>query len=406
MNNSYDVVIVGGGMVGASLACALAPRGLRVALVEAVRPGRKEQPSYDERAIALSYGSRRILDTIGAWEHVTEAATPIHKIHISDRGRFGFGHLDAAEEGVPALGYVVAGWQLGNSLYHSLETAAVTQIAPARVVEFTQDQSAVHLQIDQQDSVRQISARLVVAADGSDSQVREQLGIRTRRRTYGQTAIIANISPHRAHRNVAYERFTDSGPLALLPMTNNRCGLVWTCRDEQADALLALNDESFLRRLQERFGYRLGRLRRCGSRRAYPLRQLMANRVVDQRIALAGNAVHTLHPVAGQGFNLGIRDVAVLAETIVDAQQKHDDPGDPRSLDAYARWRRGDHRALAWITDGLARTFANPLAPVAWTRDLGLMATDLVPGMRHRIAHHAMGLSGRLPRLSRGLDLG
>jgi 2-octaprenyl-6-methoxyphenol hydroxylase len=224
-------------------------------------------------------------------------------------------------------------------------------------------------------------------------------------KTYAQTAIIANLTPGREHRGVAYERFTDSGPLAVLPMTGGRCSLVWTARDEQVPELMGLDDRAFLARLQERFGYRLGRLRRVGRRSSYPLRLIQAKEQVRPRVALIGNASHTIHPVAGQGFNLGIRDAAVLADILNEVFKHGGDPGGLEPLRGYARWRRQDHQRVVTITDTLARLFANPFEPLRMARNLALVGLDNAPGLKHRVARQFMGLSGRLPRLARGVPL-
>ena len=401
-----DIAIVGGGMVGASLACALAPLPLRIAVIEGAMPRLGQPPCYDDRAIALSYGSRRILEAIGVWKHLAAQATPIERIHISDRGRFGFAHLDRDEEKLSALGYVVLAREMGEALYRALAETSVELMAPAQVESFSQSAACVSLSLRRDDKPATLEARLMVAADGTRSQAREALGIGTRGWDYNQVAVVANVTPSRPHANRAFERFTEQGPLALLPMSDNRCGLVWTQHKDQVDEVMRWNDNEFLARLQVAFGFRLGRLLQVGARHAYPLQLLMAERAVSGRVALIGNAMHTLHPIAGQGFNLGIRDVSALADVIEQTLQEQGDPGAASVLAHYAEWRDRDQKSVALITDGLARIFANPLPPVRGGRNLGLLLTDLLPGLRHRIARHAMGLTGRLPRLSRGLKLG
>jgi 2-octaprenyl-6-methoxyphenol hydroxylase len=236
--------------------------------------------------------------------------------------------------------------------------------------------------------------------------VRERLGVPVRRWEYGQTAVVANVTPGRPHQGCAYERFTDSGPLALLPMTGGRCAVVWTVRDEDVDGLLGLDDAAFLAGLQERFGHRLGLFQRAGRRQAYPLGMMRVLESVRGRVAIIGNAAHTLHPVAGQGFNLGVRDVAALAEVVDEAHRAGRDPGAPEVLDAYRHWRQREQAAMAVATDGLARLFANPLGPLRLGRQVGLLAMACLPGARHQLARAAMGLSGRQPRLARGVPLG
>lgn len=403
-SGSYDVLISGGGLVGASLACALSGHGLRIGLIEAVPYDADAQPAYDDRAIALAAGTQRIFAAMGLWSALAERATPIHRIHVSDRGRFGFARLDRAEERVPALGYVALGRDLGAVLGARLaQLDDVELLCPARVagVEFGAGQAWVR--VADGNGEREVGARLVVAADGAQSMLRDLLAIPTAVWEYGQTAVIANVTPGRPHDQVAYERFTDSGPLALLPMSEGRCALVWTLHDAQVESVMALDDAAFLARLQERFGQRLGRLTRVGRRSAYPLRLVRARQSVRPRLALIGNAAHTLHPIAGQGFNLGLRDVAALVDVLLDAQRSGQDIGDLAVLNRYADWRRADHRRVIAFTDGLTRVFASPLPPVALLRDLGMLALDLLPPAKRLFARLTMGKAGRLPRLARGL---
>ncbi len=404
---TYDLIIVGGGMVGASLAIALADRGLSMALIEAHTPDADTQPSYDDRAIALAFGTRRIFEAIGVWPGLDKIVEPILDIHVSDRGHFGFTGLSAAEEGVPALGYVVTARELGRVLLGRLhQQGALDVIAPARVVRFDDQGAQVRVEVESNGVMTSLDCRLLIAADGGNSAIREQLGVPIQRWQYGQSAVVTNITPAKAHANVAYERFTDSGPVALLPMTEQRCALVWTLRDEQVDEVLALDDGAFLAAFQQRFGYRLGRFRRVGRRLSYPLSLLRARESVRGRVAIIGNAAHTLHPIAGQGFNLGIRDVAALAEVIDGAFAAGRDIGSPAVLDAYERWRVQEQRNVALATDGLARLFSNPLRIVRAGRNLGLLAMEFLPGAKHPLARAAMGLNGRQPRLARGVPLG
>ncbi len=415
--SEYDVLIVGGGLVGASLAIALERAPLRVALVEAVPFRSERQPSYDDRVIALAYGTRRVFEGMGVWPELAPQVTPIRAIHISDRGHFGFTHLHAEDEGVEALGYVAESRVLGRVLSERLAALDnVEVVCPARVASVAIGSRHVEVAVSMGVDANQNSAtanrenrvfngRLVIAADGAKSMVRDLVGIHTTQWDYGQTAIIANVTPERAHANRAYERFTDSGPLALLPMSDNRCSLVWTVRHHKVDEIMALDDATFLALLQERFGQRLGAFQRVGARHAYPLSLVRAREHVRERLALIGNAAHTLHPVAGQGFNLGLRDVAALAQVLVDGVRGGRDVGELQVLQEYARWRRRDHLKVITFTDGLARVFANPLAPVRMLRNFGLLAVDTLPPIKHVLTRHTMGLAGKLPRLARGLPL-
>ncbi len=402
----YDVLIVGNGLVGASLACALGSQSLRVGVIDAQPLSVADQPSYDERSIALAYGTSRIFQAIGLWHLLAERVTPIRSIHISDRGHFGVTRLAALDEGVPALGYVAAARLLSQALVQRLGDFPNVELqCPATVECVLMQEDAAQVTVLAQGERRVLGCALLVAADGTRSSVREQLNIPVTEWRYGQTAVIANLTPRHHHRYVAYERFTDSGPLALLPLDDERCALVWTLRDAQVEEVMALDDAAFLHRLQARFGYRLGIFQRVGARHAYPLALVRAHESVRPRLALIGNAAHTLHPVAGQGFNLGLRDAAALADVVCEAVMQGADPGAPTALRRYAQWRRDDQRRVIAFTDTLARLFASPLAPLAWARSLGLLAVDVLPPLKHALTHRTMGLSGRLSRLARGVPL-
>ena len=404
MRTDFDVLIVGGGMVGASLAIALSEHQLRIGLLEAAIPSDPGRPSYDDRGIALAHGSQKIFQAMGLWDHILEDASPIKDIHISDRGHFGFSHLNAAKENVDALGHVVTARHLGRHLLERMNQCAdVAVIAPARVVAVDSSAESAFVEVEQDGQQRTIHTKLLVAADGGKSFIREQLDVPTQRWEYDQTAVVTNITPEQPHNNVAYERFTDSGPVALLPMTENRCALVWTVRDEQVDEVMSFDDAQFIQHFQERFGHRLGRFMRVGKRNHYPLNLLRAKEFTRERIAIIGNAAHTLHPIAGQGFNLGLRDVSALVDVILAAQKEHDDVGHSSALDRFSQWRKTEQKSMALATDGLARLFSNPLKSIRLGRNAGLLLVDLFPPLRRGIARGAMGLLGKLPRLSRGL---
>lgn len=402
----FDVVIVGGGLVGATLASALAPLRLSVAVVEAVSLDAAQQPSYDDRATALAWGSRQILAGIGLWEGLAAAAAPIRHIHISDRGRFGHAELHASEHGVEALGYVVLNRALGAVLHGALaRQPELTLLCPARVEAVATDADGVTCRVAVAGESHTLEARLLVAADGANSAVRGMLGIGARTWSYGQVAVIANLSPELPRLDWAFERFTDSGPMALLPLPDGRAAAVWTVAEAEAPALLALDDAGFLARFSDRFGDRLGGFSRVGRRAHHPLAMVRAEDQVARRAVILGNAAHALHPIAGQGFNLSLRDVAALAEVIADGQAEGADPGAAAGLARYQAWRVGDQRETMLFTDALTRVFDNPLGPVALARNLGLLAFDLLPPVKQRLARHSMGLAGHLPRLARGLPL-
>jgi 2-octaprenyl-6-methoxyphenol hydroxylase len=405
----YDIVIAGGGMIGASLALALSPLGLRVAVVEAVARGETRQPSFDDRSTALSRSTQRMFEAMGLWDDVIAAATPIRRIHVSDRGRFGFSHIDAAQQGVAALGYVVINRVLGDVLQSALAKAAtVDVICPARVIDIDTGGEIAIARIESSDGEhRELGCQLLVAADGANSAVRPMMGVCAKKTDYGQHAVIGNVLPEKPLRNCAYERFTDQGPLALLPVADDRAAFVWTVSSHDAERVLGLDDEAFLDELQEAFGYRLGRLSRVGKRAAYPLSLSKALRLTADQSVLVGNSAHGLHPVAAQGFNLGMRDVAALCDCIADARSDDSsaDLGDPDLLARYAQWRRDDQGKLVRLTDGIVRLFGSSSPSLKAARNIGMIGFDIVPGVRSLFAKHMMGLAGRLPRLSRGVPL-
>lgn len=402
MKQAYDIIIVGGGMAGASLAIALSGHGLRIGLIEASPLKVDSVPNYDDRGIALALGSQRIFTALQAWNGMKEQAEPIRHIHISEQGGFGLTCLDADEEQVSALGYVITARDLGAALLERLSRLPdIDIIAPSRVQWINIEDDLAHVGLQEQT----LCARLLVAADGGHSFVRQQLCFEVKHREYGQSAITANVTPGRDHQHIAYERFTRNGPLAMLPMTQQRCALVWTVRDEMVGEILSLGEQQFLERLQQQFGWRLGRLQRAGKRNSYPLSQLYVPEAIQHRAVVIGNAAHTLHPVAGQGFNLGIRDVAALAEVVLQGIQSGEDPGSTTVLQRYQSWRRKDQQQVVQLTDALVRGFSNDMPPLKLARNLGILALEGLPPARHLIARTAMGLTGRLPRLSRGLSL-
>ncbi len=396
-------------MVGASLGVALSPLGLRVALVEAVAHDSASQPSFDERTTALSNGSRRILETLGVWSGVQTQATPIRKIHISDQGRFGFARIDAAEQGLSAMGYVVPNRALGAALWTPLRSGAAIQVyCPAEVSQVAVGPGAVTLEIAQAAATARIDARLVVAADGARSAVRGAFGVDAESRDYEQTAVITTVLPQRFHDHVAYERFTSAGPLALLPLEGGRCTVVLTLSPGMAESAMAWSDDEFLAELQRRFGFRLGRFLKVGRRVQYPLSLTRAARTSAGRCVIIGNAAQGLHPVAGMGFNLGLRDVASLAELI--AEHRHDphfDAGGAGLLADYDAWRAADRGGVIAFTDGLVRMFANPLRVVRGLRNAGLLAFDLLPPAKAALSRLSTGTGSgaREPKLSRGVAL-
>ncbi len=403
----YDVIIAGGGMVGTSLALALATLDLRIAVVEAVPRREAEQPSFDDRSTALSRSSQRFFTALGLWDDIVAASTPIRSVHVSDRGRFGFSHIDAEEQGVEALGYVVINRVLGGVLQEALDSSdSVDVFCPTRITGVDTLGDLRSVTADADGVQRTLTCRLLVAADGARSQVRDMLGLSASHVDYGQRAIIGNLQTELPVDNRAFERFTEEGPVAMLPILDQRTAFVWIMSAEAAEGAMALADDAFIAELQSAFGNRLGEFSRIGKRSAYPLWLSKAGSLVAERAVLVGNAAHGLHPVAAQGFNLGLRDVATLSDCIADAMVAEDlDPGSAELLQRYADWRRADQKKLVRFTDGIVRLFGSRRPPVRAMRDLGMLGFDLIPGVRRLFARHTMGLAGRLPRLSRGVPL-
>jgi 2-octaprenyl-6-methoxyphenol hydroxylase len=405
-----DVAIAGGGLVGASLALALSSLKLKVALIEAHPFGTTDQPSFDDRTTALSNGSRRIFDGIGVWSLIEREATPIRRIHVSDQGRFAFARIDAREQHLEALGYVVTNRVMGAALWQRLQEEAVTLLAPARVIdaELAPESRSLRCEAGSEATVT-VDARLVVAADGAQSVVRQAAGVGATTWDYGQHALIANVFTQRFHDHVAYERFTAEGPLALLPLSEARVGLVWTFAPDVAAQMQTLGDAEFLERLQRAFGFRLGRFTKVGARHVYPLALTRSDEHVAPRLAVVGNAAQALHPIAGQGFNLGLRDAASLAEVLADALHAAPggeiDAGDGLLLERYRQWRETDRRRIVGFTDGLVRLFTQPFGPVKLVRDVGMLAFDLLPQAKDALSQLSLGAAGRIPRLARGARL-
>ena len=412
-DTKYDVAIVGGGLVGISLAYALGqlkPQ-LKVVLIEAYDYASLPPPGFDSRTVALSYSSRQIFDALNLWSGVADQACPISTIHISDRGHPGMTRLTADEQNVTALGYVIENRVLGECLFqHLSDVPGLSLLTNTRVNALTFNESSAVLEVATGTQSQTLHAALVIAADGSDSFVRQHLAINQRHWDYHQSAVIANIAVDRSHQNIAYERFTQSGPMALLPLPafaedKHRYGLVWTVPEKEVATVMQMDDETFAKELEKRFAQRMGKVTRVGKRADYPLGLTMISEHVRHRLAFIGNAAHTMHPVAGQGFNLGLRDVAAIVEVIKTALQQDEDIGALSTLQRYANWRSQDHKTTVMFTDALVRVFSNNFTPLVVARNLGLMAIDMFAPLRKRLTRHAMGYLGKASLLARGLGL-
>ncbi len=405
MAASYDVVIVGGGLVGASLACALAPLGIRVALLEAVPFRAESQPSYDDRTLALSASSCRILSGLGLWDSLRENATAIREIQVREYQRPGRVIMDPEELGLDRFGHVVEARVFGAAIVerlHSLEHLEF--ICPAKVTGVHTDENQAYVEYEGSDGQREIRARLLVGADGAHSFIREALGIVSEKYDYDQTAVICNITPEKHHRGRAFECFTRTGPFAVMPHVKGRCGLIWCVPSATVPEMMDMPEERFLQQAQHRFGDHLGRFLKMGRRSSYPLRLVRAMDDVRPRAVILGNAAHAIHPVGAQGFNLGLRDVAALAELLAEAFRKGPgaDPGHSALLNEYSHWRRRDHEGTIAYSDGLARIYSNPAPLARAVRTAGLLAHAFIPPVRRQMAIRAMGYRGRITRLAAG----
>ncbi|KTC94078.1 FAD-dependent monooxygenase [Legionella erythra] len=392
-DEQVDILIVGGGLIGAALMLALANSPYRVMIVEALPYSTRLKDDFDTRTLALSPASVTILKILKLWPVISPDATPITTIHVSEQGRFATTRLQGTE-GTP-LGYVVPLQSIHRALHPLLKPQQV--LAPAKLIAWDNDQRLAMIEDEQ--GLRQIKTHLLIAADGGQSTVRQLLNLPVRSKNYHQHAVIANIGLNRDHHQVAYERFTRNGPLALLPMTNRRSALVWCLPPAEAEAVSRLPEPQFLQRLQQTFGYKLGRFIKVGQRGVYPLKQLVMPETAHWPVLFVGNAARTLHPVAGQGFNLGLRDMAALAQVIVKQGIN------PAMMEQYQAMRSHDQRAIIQFTDGLVSLFGSRMPGVGFGRNLGMMMMDNMPLLKSMLSHYARGYAGVVPDLACGITL-
>jgi 2-octaprenyl-6-methoxyphenol hydroxylase len=388
-----DILIVGGGLTGATLTLALTNLGYSTLLVDAKPFSNRVHADFDARTLALAPASMRILDMLKIWSLLEDHATPIDTIHVSERHCFGSARLHSTQ--AQSLGYVVEMQYINRALHQLLDEQHI--LAPAELTSI--DCVNGNATIRDASGEFTVQARLIVAADGADSSVRSLCGLSKKTKEYNQIAIVANIGLARSHQNHAYERFTSSGPLALLPMTGLRSSLVWALSPNDAERLAACSEADFLKALQHAFGYRLGRFVKAGHRALYPLRQVIMPETVSGNVVFVGNAAHTLHPVAGQGFNLGLRDVATLAQCI--AQQGLDS----KMLQLYQQARRHDQSAIIHFTNGLIELFTSRVPGLPMMRGAGLIALDNIAVLKNLLARYARGFAGVIPDLVCGIPL-
>ncbi|HEV7960042.1 MAG TPA: UbiH/UbiF/VisC/COQ6 family ubiquinone biosynthesis hydroxylase [Rhizomicrobium sp.] len=402
---AMDAIVCGGGMVGLTLGLALAKGGLKAAVVDSMPPEKTVAPEFDGRVSALAYANVRMLQVLEVWPHLAHKAQPIREILVSDgaMGRpaspFSM-HFDAQDVGADSLGHIAENRHIRAALHTAIAAEKnLTLIAPAQVRTVTVGQGQVRARLS---DGSELQALLAIAADGRDSRLRQEQGIGVIGWSYPQTGIVATVHHAKPHNGVAYEHFLPSGPFAILPMTGDRASLVWTEAKDKAPAMLALSPKDFDAEVAARFGAHLGKTEVVGARWSYPLHFHLARDYVRPRFALAGDCAHGIHPIAGQGLNLGLKDAAALAETVLDAARLGQDIGALDVLKRYERWRRFDSFALAASTDALNRLFSNDIAPLRQLRDLGLGVVDAIGPLRRFFMRHAGGDIGKLPRLLKG----
>lgn len=398
-----EVLVVGGGLAGLTLATALASAGVPVACVDRDDPGRHLDADFDGRTTALAHASRNVLEGAGVWRHLAADAGPILDIRVADGNAPLFLHYDHRDVGLGPFGYIVENAVIRRALFaRAGELEGLVHLTGTAVAAL--ERTATRAVATLADG-RRVAARLVVGADGQGSFCRRSAGIPVTSWRYDQTAIVCNIAHEKPHHGIAVEHFLPTGPFAVLPMTGDRSSIVWSERSDRVPIYMRLDDAAFAAELERRAGPWLGRVTPITRRWTWPLGVMHAGRYVDRRLALVGESAHAIHPIAGQSLNMGLRDVAALAEVVVDAHRLGLDVGDPAGLERYQRWRRFDNLTLVAVTDGLTRLFSNDVAPVRLARDLGMAAVNRAGPLKRFFMRHAMGMVGDLPRLIRGEPL-
>ncbi|MBT4906657.1 MAG: UbiH/UbiF/VisC/COQ6 family ubiquinone biosynthesis hydroxylase [Rhodospirillaceae bacterium] len=410
---TVEAVIVGAGMAGLTLAHALASAGIEVAVVDRADPANFTDPAFDGRTTAIAAGSAKVLEGIGLWSDLAPKSCPIDTIRVSDGDALMFMHFDHHEVGDDPLGYILENRDIrGPQLAAAAASTNIELIAPASIEAVTRNTGGVTIKLEDGPDIR---ARVIFACDGRGSSMRQEAKIPVTEWRYDQSSFVCTIAHERPHQNIAHERFLPGGPFAILPLLDletpiktasgelrHAASIVWSEANDLVPAIKAFDDDAFTAELARRVGGFLGEIALASPRWVHPLGLSHAARYTDQRLALVGDAAHGIHPIAGQGLNMGIRDVAALAEVVVDARRLGRDIGDPDILADYERWRRFDNMLLAVVTDNLLRLFSNDIAPVRAARDLGLGIVNAIPAARKFSMRHAMGVVGDLPRLVRG----
>jgi len=398
MSHDYDVIIIGGGMVGGCLGLALSQSSLRVAIVEAREFSEKQSDSAGKRAIALSWGSRCILEQLDIWPQVNDAAMAIKHIHVSDKGHFGKTRLSAQSQNVDALGYVVEAAKIEAVVAGGIKQSTIDSLCPANLVDYMVHDDSADITISLNGKEKVLSCKLLVGADGGLSKVREKGRFELKEYAYEQQAITALIQVESDVEDVAYERFTSEGPIAMLPHFDGLYSLVWTMPSELSKEVIGLPEDEFLSRLQSRFGQWLGELALSGERQTFPLNLSHVPDNAAERVVLIGNAAHQLHPVAGQGFNLGLRDAAILADALMSNQ---DGLNIDEVLETYTKRRKLDQALITGFTDNVIKLFSTNNALFSFVRNSGLLILDKIPPMKSQFARQTMGMGSRLARLKK-----
>lgn len=402
-----DVVVLGGGLAGLSMAAALATAGVPVVCIDRDSPDRQAGDDFDIRTTAVAYASMKVLEGAGVWKHMEPDAGPILDIRVADQFSPLFVHYDHKEltwdgKNQP-FGWILDNKDMRRALFaRAKELPGLHHLAPAQAVSIERTRAGATVKLA---DGRVVRARLVVGADGRRSLARESAGIKLRTWAYDQTAIICTIRHSEPHNGVAVEHFLPNGPFAVLPMTGNRSSIVWSEKRSLVDMYLKLPEDQFIDELTRRSGGYLGDIELVTRRDAWPLSVLLAERFIAERVALIGEAAHAIHPIAGQGLNLGLRDVAALAEVIVDAHRLGLDVGSPEVLARFQRWRRFDTVLLAAVCDGLVHLFSNNIPPIKLARDVGMAVVNRLPPLKRFFMRHAMGVVGELPRMIKGVPL-
>ncbi len=398
-----DILIAGGGLVGGTLACALAGAGFSVVVVDRQDPLAGLDAGFDGRASAIALSSKHVLDQLGLWSLMASETQPINEIRVTDGSSPLFLHYDHDDIGTEAFGYMVENRSIRKALFKRMaDLDNLTLCAPAHIEDLDRSDRGVRATLG---DGTQIKARLIIGAEGRVSPTRDAARIKLTGWPYHQTAIVCTVAHEFPHDGIAHEHFLPAGPFAILPLTENRCSIVWTEKDALVEPIMALDEADFLAELSVRFGDFLGQVKVIGRRWAYPLSLQYAERSTDTRLVLAGDAAHGMHPIAGQGLNMGLRDVATLAQVLTDARRLGADPGDAMVLEKYQRWRRFDNTLMLAMTDMLNRLFSNNMPPLRLARDVGLAAVNKMPPLKKLLMRHAMGTVGDLPRLMKNQAL-